>query len=390
MPVVMVVAAWFAILLGFALTIPFPTRIDEHAHYSMIRAMLEQPTLFPDYGTYLCVQLDDLTRWSATPNYINHPSLYYLLLAPVMAVTSDPLALRIVNVVIATLALAILAVAVHRRFSTPQVPALLFTVMAASFPKNAIVGGMINNDNLAALAASALFAGLLGVPGQVWWIAAGLAIAGWTKLTAFIALAAVAGLWLAAEMVAGRVKPLDRLARFAAAGVAVGAIPYLVTFARTGHFVWVSVITWIVPANKRVHLDFWSFFERFVDSLVMKWPAAEWGYPYWVALAGLLAPLLLAAFAIWMRAFRPLGVAYFGGAVVLFAIHLSFGWNSYREMGDLTIMQTRYYGVLWPGFALLATITLAHVGARSRVAQGALLAICLSPTLIGGLILAFI
>lgn len=390
MPVMMAITVWFVVLTGFALMIPFPTRIDEHAHYSMIRAMLEHPALFPQYGRYVCVRLDELTQWSAIPNYINHPSLYYLLFAPIMALTSDPLPLRVVNVLISTLALAILVVAVHRRFPETQVPPLLFTVMAAGFPKSAIVGGMINNDNLAALAASALFAGLLGMPGQVWWIAAGLAIAGWTKLTAFIALAAVAGVWLAIEVFAGRIRLLDRTVCFVATGIAIGTIPYLFTFARTGHFVWVSIATWRVPIAQRVHLDFQSFFGRFLDSLVMKWPAAEWGYPYWIALAGLAAPLALAVLAVRMRTTRPLGIAYPAGAIVLFAIHLMFGWSSYREMGDLTIMQTRYYGVLWPGFALLATITLAHVGARSRVAQGALLAVCLSPTLMGGLVLAFI
>ncbi len=178
--------------------------------------------------------------------------------------------------------------------------------------------------------------------------------------------------------------------RFVAAGVAVGTVPYLVTFARTGHLVWVSVATWQVPAAQRVHLGFQSFFARFVDSLVMKWPAAEWGYPYWIALAGLAVPLALTVLAVRMRAVRPLGIAYLTGAIVLFVIHLMFGWSSYREMGDLTIMQTRYYGVLWPGIALLATITLARIGERSRTAQAALLAICLSPTMIGGLILAFL
>lgn len=382
----MILIAYFAVLMTLAISVPFPTRVDELGHYSVIRAQLEHPTLFPDWSRYLMVREDDPAQWSATPNYINHPSLYYLLLAPVMALTSDPLALRIVNACIATLALGIVGFAACRRFSEEQLPPTLFMLMAAAFPKGMVVGGMINNDNLAALAAAALFAALLGMPGQVWWIAVALTIAGWTKLTAFIALAAVAGGWLILQMAAGRTRPFDRLTRFACGGLAIGAIPYFVTYARSGHFVWVNVAKWRVPPDQRIDLDFTAFVAHFFDALVMKWPAAEWAYPYALALAGLLGPLLIAATALRDRSVRPLGLAYLAGIILLFAIHLMFGWSSYRTMGDLTIMQARYYGILWPGVALLATMALARIGPRWSVMRWGLIALCLSPTLLGGLV----
>lgn len=381
-----IIACYGAIMLAGALTMPFPTRVDELPHLSVIRAQFEHPTLFPDWSQYHVLREDDLTRWSSNANYINHPSLYYLLLAPLMLVTGDPLLFRIANVLIATIALLIGVVAVHRRFGCDNLSPALFALIAASFPKAMIVGGMINNDNLSALAAAALFGGLLGLPGAGWWVLAGLAIAGWTKLTAFLALAAVSGLWLAWQWTRGRMGWTDRLVAFAIIGLLIGAIPYLVTLARTGHVLWVNDMIWRVPSAARETLDLPAFTIRFFRTMIWKWPAMEGIYPLSLAFAGLLAPLLLMAVAVRYEAVRHFVIAYAGATIFLLAVHFVFGWRSYQQMGDLTIMQARYYNILWPGIALAAAFVIDRWRRRWPLLAWIAVGLCLLPTWLGGMI----
>ncbi|MEC3948440.1 hypothetical protein [Sphingobium sp. HWE2-09] len=375
-----------ALALFVVFVVPFPTQIDEIQHLSVIRAQYEHPTIFPDWSQYKMLRLDDLTQWSGFSNYINHPSLYYLMLSPLMLLTSEPLLFRLTSVLLSTAALAIGMVAVHRRFAADVVPPGLYAVMAASFPKAAVVGGMVNNDNLAALAAAMVFGGMLGLPGASWWLAVGLAVAGWTKLTAFIGVAAVAGAWLGMGLLTGRVKWSDRMLWYACVGVMLGAVPYLVTFMRIGQFVWVNEAFWRVPVAQRLPLDLMGFAGWFFKWLVMKWPAWEQSYSLPVALILILTPLALAAAGLRHRVIRPWGQAYAIGLVVLLTIHFCFGWRSYVTLGDLTIMQPRYYNILWPGIALAATMGIADLARRWRPAATLAVAICLMPTMLGTLV----
>lgn len=381
-----VLAMHMMLALFVVFVVPFPSQIDEIQHLSVIRAQYEHPALFPDWSQYKMLRLDDLTRWSGFSNYINHPSLYYLLLSPLMALTSDPLPFRLFSVLLSTAALGIVMVAVHRRFASDVVPPALFAAFAASFPKAAVVGGMVNNDNLAALAAAMLFGGMLGLPGAAWWVMAGLAIAGWTKLTAFIGVATVAGAWIGIGLLRGRVKWTDRMVWFACIGVALGAVPYLVTFARIGQFLWVNEAFWRVPIAERISLDMIGFAGWFFKGLVLKWPASELSYTLPFALILILTPLVLGAVGLRNRAIQPWAGAYAIGLVVLVAIHFGFGWRSYVTLGDLTIMQTRYYNILWPGIALAATMGTASLARRWRPAAPIAVILCLTPTMLGAMV----
>lgn len=347
-----IVGVYAAMLIGVALAVPFPNWIDELGHFSMIRAHHDAPALFPDWSSYRMLDVADLSRWSAEPNYINHPALYYLLLAPLFALSADPLLFRLVNAAMAVGALVLMLVAVRRRFGADMVSPVWFAFAAAAFPKAAVVGGAINNDNLAMLAASFLFAGLMGMPGAGWWLLAGLALVGWTKLTAFVALGAVAGCWLALRAIKGEVRWSDPLIRCAGAGVMIGAVPYLVTLARTGSPVWVHAATWYVPPGERAALDFPGFIAHFLRTMAHKWPAAEGAFPVWVVVAVLALMAGTAVLGARARVVRLPVLAYGFGIAVLLAIHLIFGWRSFAALGDLTIAQARYYNILWPGVAL--------------------------------------
>lgn len=382
----LVLAIYIMMMFVIILQVPFPSQIDELPHFSVIRAQYDHPTLFPDWSQYRILRPDDLTQWSETINYINHPSLYYLMLAPLWSLTGDPMVFRIVNAFLSACALVIMFVAVRRRFSSDVVSPALFAIFAATFPKAAVVGGMVNNDNLAALAGAALFGGMLGLPGAGWWIMAGLAVAGWTKLTVFIGLAAVAGVWLGIDFLAGRIKLADRRVILAGIGLALGAIPYLVTFVRIGQLLWVNEAVWRVPGAQRLHLDPLGFARWFFEGMVMKWPASEFAYSLPAALLILLAPLILAGIGLRHRASRSWGAAYAAGLAVLLAIHFGFGWRSYQTLGDLTITQTRYYNILWPGIALMAAMAVTWLNRRSRYSGLVAAIIFLSPTMWGAMI----
>ncbi len=375
---------YVSMVLIVALIAPFPSGVDELQHLSVVRAQFEHPTLFPDWSHQLILQRDDITKWSHDANYINHPSLYYLMLAPIYAFTSNPIIFRFVNILLSTAALLIVLIAASRRFTREILPPQLFAILAISFPKAAIVGGMVNNDNLAALAAAALFGGLLGLPGAGWWILAGLAIAGWTKLTAFIGLAVVAASWLGFAFLSGQIRLTDRRLWLAGVGMVIGASHYMFTFLRIGQLLWVNEDVWRIPVAERLHLDMIGFAAWFFKGYVLKWPVLEMGYPFQLALMTMVVPLLLAAVSLRYRDARPWAAAYIVGWILLLAIHFAFGWRSYVTLGDLTTMQTRYYNILWPGIALAAAMAVAQISRRWRWAVLVTEIICLLPTVLGG------
>jgi len=192
----LVVLAHLLIALATAWHAPFPTEFDELQHLSVIRAQQEAPSLFPDHRAERILSLPSLAAWTDKPNYIPHPPLYYLALAPLSGGPAPSvLTLRLANAAMSAVALCLVLLAGWRLFPT-EAGRVVFALMAAAFPKAAVIGGMINNDNLAMLAAALVFAGLAGAPGGVVLLAAGLALAGWSKLTAMVALGAVTLAWL--------------------------------------------------------------------------------------------------------------------------------------------------------------------------------------------------
>lgn len=382
-----IVGIYAAVLVAVALSVPFPNWIDERGHFSMIRAQYAAPTIFPDWSTYRMLDVADLSRWSDDANYINHPSLYYLLLAPLFAVSADPLLFRLVNAAIAMGALVLMLVVVRRRCGEDVVSPAWFAFATAAFPKAAVVGGAINNDNLAMLAAAGVFAGVMGMPGAGWWLLAGLAVVGWTKLTAYVALGAVAGCWLGLRLMRGEVRWSDPLIGCAGAGVMIGAVPYLVTLARTGQVVWVHAASWYVPPGERAALDFPAFVTHFLRTMAHKWPAAEGAFPFWVVvtvLALMAGTVVLGARA---RAVRVPVLAYGFGIATLLAIHLIFGWRSFVALGDLTIAQARYYNILWPGVALGLAAAMTAAERRWRPAPWIVAAPMAMMTLAGAMLI---
>jgi len=389
-PIALMLSAFVLITLGVAFLYPFPSPYDELQHYSVIRAQFEAPTIFPDYSEYKVLRADDLDRWSPDGNYINHPSLYYIALANIFRFSADVIVFRLANVALIAGALALVVLAGARLFRTPA-ERLLFALIALCFPKYALIGGMINNDNLAMLAGALVFAGLVRYPAAAWCCALGLALAGWSKLTALIALAAVVGIdRLAGVRRAG--EAIGSRCHAALAGAAlVGALPYLVNLVRTGDLVAVNAAVYGVPVDQRPILGFWRFIEAFFAALVVKWPVNEGGLPLVVAGVTLMVPLVLAAIgAARCPRIRRLAAAYGGSVAIMLAVHVGFGWEAFRGIGDLTIAQTRYYNVLWPGIAVATTAGVLSVTRRRRWLQWPLIGLFLLPTVPGALAVSLV
>jgi len=385
------VFATFAVwTMAMALLMPFPSTFDELAHLSVARAQYEHPAPFADASGYRMLRKDDPTRWTAATNYINHPPLYYLAIGQMLRVTSDVHVLRLANVALALAALAI-GLWAGARFLRESGDRAVFVVLLACFPKAPVIGGIVNNDNLASVAAAIVFAGLTGAGGGAWLLGIGLAVAGWTKLTALVSLGAAVIVergWRLAR--GGIARPFAHLWPVAL-GLAIGALPYLVNYARSGHLLYVNDAVYAVAPAERPQLDIWGYAALFWSMLVAKWPAAEYLLPAIPSAMLALAPILLAVLG---NRSDPrvgaIGWPYLIALAVTLAIHFWYGWSAFQRIGDQTIAQSRYYGVLWPGIALAATSGVGVLARRSHVLAAVAVLLLLIPTAPGGAALALL
>jgi hypothetical protein len=366
----------------------FPYEFDELQHLSVIVAQREHPDPFADPSNYFVLSADDNTKWSAQRNYLAHPSLYYLLLAPLSGrQDANVVLLRFANVFMASAALLMTIVGGFKLFSA-SLDRGLFSILAACFPKGALLAGIINNDNLADLAGALVFLGIVEAPMALWWLTAGLALAGWSKLTALIALSCVVGVRQLGRIRNRRIPILSKENVILAIGALVGASPYLVSLFRSGHLVYVNQAHFGVPVENRPAMSFVEFGLYFLQRFALKWPAAEGalGLPASDALMIVLVGLTLAGVS-GRRDIRSVTLPYVLAFAVTFAVHLWFGWRSFVEIGDLTVAQTRYYSVLWPGVAAALTgAAIRRSAATHRIAASAIVCFCLSFTILGSLV----
>ena len=379
LPLLPVATVYLVVTLWIALAYPFPSMFDELAHLSVARAQYEHLDLFADTRQYKMLDADNLGRWSAQSNFLNHPPLFYMGLAPWFQLDDPARAMRLVNVALSVAGLVVVIAAGCRIFRTVFEGAT-FAIIAASFPKAALIGGMINNDNLAAVAAASVFAGMAGAP--VWLVAAGLALAGWTKLTALIALAAAVGVKALLDRKQGI---LNRANLLALAGVAIGSMPYLVTVSQSGQLFHVNVDVYASTPGTRPAWDFLDYTRMFFSELVGKWPAAEASLPLWIGCILVAVPLVFAMIGTRHdHRVCSIGVAYLAATFITLLLHFAFGWHSFQTIGDLTIAQTRYYNVLWPGLALAGAAAVSRLGRATPIALG----LYLAPTVLCGAVLA--
>lgn len=349
----------FALLIG-----AFPTSLDELQHLSFIRSMEARPSLLPRYEDLRV--LDDSGRtFTAAPNYLNHPSPYYVAMGWVdRAVGGDIRALRLVDLGLSLAAVALMLLAGFRVLKDWK-SRTVFAAALVLFPKAGVVAGLINNDNAALLVTGAAFLALVEwqrspSTRNAVFLALGLAACGWTKLTILLMLAFGA---LIAEALRLRVRgPRPTLGACAvvAAGLAVGAIPSLANLAAYGRLLHHTSAFYVAPAS-RLDLSFGRYALIFFRDMEEKWPALEPSrLPQQL---GLCLVVVWAAWALAVGLRRKAGEGDLDAAwrtacglvlatAPVMAIHLYFGWRTFVEDGFVEMAQMRYYYGVWPGFAL--------------------------------------
>ena len=343
-----------------ALYASFPSAYDELAHISLVRSMAEAPQLFLPYGRLMLLD-PTLQVWTSEPNYLAHPSLYYLALSPLAGWGYLPL--RFANVALSSLALLLAAAGGARLIGSGRglVP---FLILLFCFPKSPVLGGIVSNDNLVLLASAVFLWGCSSGRHRTAWIAAAIVLAGWAKLTALVALGATVTFVQMEAVLAGRTKVFARENVWFAAAALTGFCPCLVNYATTGHFLFGPVNEgWIIPAGQRVSLsvpDFvWLFFQR----LGAKYPLQDMLLQFGPLLAGLVAiaslPLRGGGTASVVAKSSMLAL------LVFVTIHVGYGWHTFQITGRETAdAQIRYYNVLWPGFALALALNSGKLDPR--------------------------
>jgi hypothetical protein len=365
---------------------------DEVAHASYVADIQYTGSAWPALDDMRL--LDPRTfRFTERANYLNHPPIYYDLLAVLgPKLEGHPRALfadRLIDVAIAACGLAaLLGLGLAARFPREQFYA--YAIPLACIPVLVPIAGAVNNDNLAFLGGALTLLGLgqCLCTGRDRWLAlalCGIVAAGWAKLT---------GLLLTAPTVAGVMAYLlwrRRLPRpwswtvALLAVSAVAAVPYVYFILHYGS------PTPETPAQLALiengaraagwadlpRKSFPGYLGYFVVAFIVDWmPALSargiFNYAMLVipaaALVCALAGTALSLRRLWRGKEAPLDVVVACGALAIvatFAIHVTYSYGRYVATGWLLDAYPRYY---LPLIAIvpLAGLSLARATENAR------------------------
>ncbi len=234
------------LLIGLSLitTRSYPGAFDELEHISYAAFLQETGRLLPKFEEQRTLAVDDMGHWTDRPNYLPHPSPFYVFvslfldrtLAPAQAILPP----RLASAGLLLLGVALALWAGWRHFGQDRAALLTFCLLLALCPKLLAVASQVTNDSLAVLGGALAYWGAsteerrhrIGLVG----IALGLTLAFWAKPNAGLAV----GAWLG---VFALLRPARRPALLLAlaAAVAVGALPYLFIIEGYGALVPVTV-----------------------------------------------------------------------------------------------------------------------------------------------------
>jgi hypothetical protein len=374
----------FAALMG-----RFPATLDELQHLSFIRWMEREPRLLPRYQD-LRVLDAGAERFTATANYLNHPSPYYLLMGLAdRALGGSILGLRLADLGLSLCAVAVMLIAGFRVLTGWRERAV-FAAVLVLFPKLGVVAGLISNDNAALLAAGVAFLGLIEwqrrpVAGTALLLGFGLALCGWTKLTVLLMAGFAVVVAEALRLWTDKARPRAGAYAILVGGLLVAAAPSLANLAAYGRPLHHSDAFYVPPVH-RVALSFGRYALVFLRNMEEKWAALEPSGP--AQQFGLYLVLGLAASAVVVGLGRMRGrlraddsaPAWRAACGLILAtlpvlvLHLYFGWRTFVEDGFVEMAQTRYYYGVWPGFALGLTLLWREIPAGLGRAAATVLA----------------
>jgi hypothetical protein len=353
---------------GSAMRQDITTGFDEPQHLSYVAQIQHTGNPWPALESLRLIDPHTF-QFTATPNFLDHPPMYYALLAAIgPTLEGHPPALfayRMLNVALVTMGLAALfMIALDAQFSRLQFWAC--AVPLAFIPILVQLAAAVTNDNLAFLggALATLGAWQTVATGRGRWLALGLGgvvLAAWAKLT---------GLVLTAPMLSAVVIYMVWRKRLAwswmiAAGFVfvLAAAPYLIYIAQYGSPV-PPTPALLVSIDEGVHKYGWANLPRksfagyllyFAGDFIANWmptlaPRNALQYALLVlpagALAGAAAGLLFSLRRLWRREESTLDVVVIAGALGMAAnvpFHIGYAYSFYAASGWLAGAYPRYY-----------------------------------------------
>jgi hypothetical protein len=361
---------------------------DEVAHASYITHLQHTHQFWPAFAE---MRMLDPASFHFTDelNYLDHPSIYYWLLAHIgPGLEGHPgaiLVYRLINVALAAIGLAaLMTIGVVIRL--PRLTLYAYILPLACIPVLAPLAGSINNDNaafagggIATLAALQL----LTTGSGAWLMTAlfGVIVASWAKFTGLLLAGGLVGgvlLWLAWH----RRLPWRWIGPIAIAVLLAGA-PYILLIAQygsptprtPGQLEMIRTGALAAGWSNAPRLSPVFFAVSFLSEFVREWmpslrPRSALNYAALVipiaaalcALAGLALTLRRIAF----RKADPLDILVAAGSLAFAATFLIHGIFSYRlhvEFGWLTSAYPRYY------LPLLAVVPLADLVLLNAIKQ---------------------
>jgi hypothetical protein len=384
---------FFGISLAFIATTKFPGAFDELEHISYAAYLQETGRLLPRFEEQKTLSPGDLGRWDDRPNYLGHPSPFYLLMAVILDRTLPPrqaiLMPRLASAGLLLVGVALALGAASRQFERDRMALLLFCLAVALCPKLLAVCGQVSNDSLAFLGGALAYWGASEEERCSWRgpaaIGLGLVLALWAKPNAGLLVGAWIGIFILL-----RAPPRPSLLLGLGLGLAVGCIPYLFIIMSYGAIVPVAAEDF---GNVRQMDGFANYLPVFLLTLGYTWAVSQTGaWP--ITQAGAAVTILLfwamiACAALGGRAAWPckrepwaaIAVAAPAAFALVLPIHL---WFASTNLGfSLPAASFRYYLPLWPPLA--HAVAFGVVAARVPLHRASLVAIGLAAVAVGWL-----
>jgi hypothetical protein len=353
---------------------------DEEAHASYVAHIQHTGDIWPALETMRL--LDPQTfHFTGEANYLNHPPMFYALLAALGPKLEDNpralLAHRLIDIAITAIGFAaLLGLGLAARFSRHEFYA--YAVPLACIPVLAPLAGAVNNDDLAFFGGAVATLGIWqlvanpvpalprerGKVGRGLWLAValvGVVAAGWAKLTGLVLTGAMVSAVMAYLIWRKQLRWTWTIAVVLA--FALAAAPYLVYVVQYGGPTpetpaQIALIENGARAAGWADLprkSFPAYLAYFIVALIVDWmptlgDRSAFNYATLVipvaALFMALAGLALSLRRLWRRQEAALDIVVIAGALALaatFALHLCYSYGRHVATGWLMDAYPRYY-----------------------------------------------
>ena len=385
-----IAAVIFALFVGAALVSAERKDItqgfDEVAHVSYVAEIQHTGSIWPDLEKMRL--LDPRTfEFTSKANYLNHPSIFYALLAfagpPLEGHPGALLADRLINIAIAACGFAaLLGLALAARL--PRYEFYAYAVPLACIPVLAPIAGAVNNDNLAFLGGALTLLGAWQTlaSGRGGWFAlalVGVIVAGWAKLTGLALTGAMAGTIVVYLIWRRRWRWSWTIG--AALAFLVAAAPYILLMmqygspapATAGQIAMLKSDAQTLGLDALPRKSFAAYLGYFLVGFIVEWmpalsPRSVLNYAMLAipvaALICALAGTALALRRLWRRQETALDVVTVAGMASLaatFALHLRHSYADHLATGWLMEAYPRYY------LPLVAVVPLAGLSLLAAV-----------------------